>query len=147
TRKVLELAPDNLHALSNLTRFLVLHGQLDEARQAAERLKALTSPREDVWVKKADALSYLGDDQGVLDAWQAACREGEPRGTPLALAMLCHLAGVAHARQGREGQARLLWQQALGHVPGFDLPRRNLDDLGRPPGQRHAPYPYTLQYW
>jgi tetratricopeptide (TPR) repeat protein len=73
-RRALALSPDNFHALSNLTRYLLLTGHADEARATAGRLKAVESPNPDAWVKKAEALSYLGDDAGVLAAWRGAGR-------------------------------------------------------------------------
>jgi tetratricopeptide (TPR) repeat protein len=64
-KRVPELDPDNCHALSNLTRFLLLTGHAAEAQGHAERLKSATKERVGLWVKKAEALSRLGDDEGV----------------------------------------------------------------------------------
>jgi tetratricopeptide (TPR) repeat protein len=41
-RRVLDLEPDNIHALSNVIRFTCASGRSDEARPYAERLKAST---------------------------------------------------------------------------------------------------------
>jgi tetratricopeptide (TPR) repeat protein len=60
-QQVLALDPANYHALSNLTRYLCLIGRVKEAGEWAARLKAIKSERMDVWVKKAEALSYLGE--------------------------------------------------------------------------------------
>ena len=38
-------------------------------------------------------------------------------------------------------------RQALQHAPGFELAQGNLNDLARPVAGRHAPWPYTFQYW
>src|SRR5205823_6319534 len=59
-QRVLEFAPDNYHARSNLTRYLFLSGRIAEAQQSADRLKAIGSTHGDVWLKKAEALSLLG---------------------------------------------------------------------------------------
>src|SRR5207244_3317702 len=59
---VLAFAPHNFHALSNATRYLALAGRTDEAREYAGRLRAVQSGSPDVWVKKAEAFSILGDD-------------------------------------------------------------------------------------
>ncbi|HEX9371462.1 MAG TPA: tetratricopeptide repeat protein, partial [Roseiflexaceae bacterium] len=145
-RRVLALDPDNFHALANLVRFSCLSGRVDEAREWAERLKAVESNALDVWVKQAEALSFIADDQGVLDAFAGAERAGHlkpPMGDPL----LYHLAAVAAMRQGREDAARRYWRQALKLAPGFEPAQANLDDLGRPVGERHAPWPYTLAEW
>jgi tetratricopeptide (TPR) repeat protein len=143
---VLGFDPDNFHALSNLTRYLFLGGRLAEARAAAERLKAVRSENPDVWPKKAEALSFLGDDQGVLAAWEGARLAGEDN-LPSHGALLVHLAAVAACRLGREDEGRRLWQTALRRQPSLDLARANLDDFERPPGQRHAPWPFTITYW
>jgi tetratricopeptide (TPR) repeat protein len=78
SRRVLATHPDNYHALANLTKNLLLSGRQEEAQAAAQRLKAVTSSEPDFWAKKAEALSYLGDDEGVLEAWQAAQQARTP---------------------------------------------------------------------
>jgi tetratricopeptide (TPR) repeat protein len=145
-RRVLEFDPDNFHALSNVTRYLFLGGRHEEARQYADRLRAVQSSFTDSWVKKAEAFSLLGDDPAVLDALRGheqAGKEGEPQNT----AVLYHLAGVAAYRLDREDEARGHWRQALRHAPGFNLTQDNLDDLDRPVGTRHAPWPFNLAHW
>jgi tetratricopeptide (TPR) repeat protein len=145
-QRVLGFDPDNFHALSNLTRYLFLGGRHDESRQYAERLRAVHSAFPDSWAKKAEAFSYLGDDQAVLDALRGYEQAGK-EGAPQSLALLYHLAGVAAYRLEREDEARDHWRQALRHAPGFDLTRANLDDLDRPVGERNAPWPFNLAYW
>ncbi|MBI2951933.1 tetratricopeptide repeat protein [bacterium] len=147
-QQVLTFDPDNYHALSNLTRFLCLSGRLDEARQWAERLKAVQADVDagDVWLKRAEALSFLGDDQGVLDAFSGAEQAGHlksPRANPL----LYHLAAVAAMRLGHEDEARKRWREALKRSPGLDLAQANLDDLRQPVGKRHAPWAFPLPNW
>src|SRR5439155_19093724 len=68
-QQVLAFAPDNVHALANLARYFLLSGRAEEARACAERLKAARLDTPDRWIKQVEALSYLGDDQGVLDAF------------------------------------------------------------------------------
>jgi tetratricopeptide (TPR) repeat protein len=145
-RRALELSPDNFHALSNLTRYQLLTGHADEARATAERLKAVASPNPDSWVKKAEALSYLGDDEGVLAAWRGAERDGAESLGPHA-GFLNHLAAVAFLRQGKEEEARDLWRASLKKSPGLGLARDNLEDLKKPVGERHAPWPFAFNYW
>jgi tetratricopeptide (TPR) repeat protein len=143
-RRVLELDAQNFHALGNLTRFHVMRGEFDEAREYAARLRAARSENPDIYVKKAEALSYLGDDAGVLDALREA-QEAEAEGRLNAL--LWHLAAVALMRQGREDEAKQYWQRALEAAPGFEPAQANLSDLGRPVGERHAPWPFHLSEW
>ncbi|HEX5503743.1 MAG TPA: tetratricopeptide repeat protein [Thermomicrobiales bacterium] len=144
--RVLAFAPDNYQALSNITRYYCLSGRADEAREWAARLKAVAVPDVvDIWVKQAEAFSYLGDDEGVLDAFHGAERAGDLNLTDGAL--LCHLAAVAAMRQGREDEARKLWRRALKERAGFALARDNLDDLRLPVGERNAPWPFSFANW
>jgi Flp pilus assembly protein TadD len=145
-RHVLDLQAENYHALSNLVHFLCLSGRLEEAREWAGRLKALRSEAADLWVKKAEALTYLGDDEGVLEAIEGA-RPGGGRNSPADDALLHHLAAVAAMRLGQVVRARRYWKQALKLAPGLELARANLDDLRRSAGERHAPWAFGLANW
>jgi tetratricopeptide (TPR) repeat protein len=145
-QRVLAFDPQNLHALANLVRYHCALGKRDEARSYAQRLGAVTSGGTDVWVKKAEALSCLGDDQGVLDALRAA-QASEEESPPVHDALLHHLGAVAAYRLGREDEAREHWRDALRRMPGFDPARENLADLDRPPGERHAPWYYSMEQW
>jgi tetratricopeptide (TPR) repeat protein len=145
-QRLLVLEPDNVFALSNLVRFLCASGQVEEARRQAERLRAIEPPALDQAVKQAEALAWLGDDKGVLAVFD---RAHHLLGTqnPEDDALLYHLAAVASYRQGREEMALTRWRFALRAMPDLDLARDNLDDLGRPVGQRHAPWSYSFTYY
>ncbi len=146
-RQVLELQPENCHALGNLCRYLVALGEIDEARAVAERLRAAPPAQSGALVKKAEALSTLGDDAGVAEVfreYEAGPRPDQPH---VDEAMICHLAAAAAARLGREKEAKSLWRRALRSSPGFVLARANLDDMARPVGQRHAPWAFDGNRW
>lgn len=145
-RRALEIDADNFHALANLIHYLCLLGQLDEARSLAERLQVVQSNRVDVWLKKAEALSFLGDDEGVLDVFRQAEQVGM-LAHPFADPSLIHLAAAAAARLGNEAEARKLWERALKVAPGFALARENLDDLKHPVGVRNGPWALSLGNW
>lgn len=145
-QRVLEFDSNNVYALANLTRFLCLNGRIEEARQMADRLRADESDSPDFWIKKAEAFSYLGDDEGVLDAFGRAERSGLTKDT-LRDPLIYHLAAVAAMRLGREKEARKGWEKALRISPGFDLAQENIDDLSNPAGRRHAPWAFSLAYW
>jgi tetratricopeptide (TPR) repeat protein len=140
--RVLEINPENFHALANLTRYLYLSGREEEAAERARRLKALKVESEDAWIKKAEALSCLGDDQGVEDVYREAARAGA-----IESPFLHHLAAVAAMRLGREREARRRWREALKIAPGFDLAEENLEDLALPAAERHAPWPFSMANW
>jgi predicted Zn-dependent protease len=145
-RRVLAFDPANVHALANLTRYLTLAGQPKEAQEAAARLRATEPANPDAWAKVAEARSCLGDDTGVLEAVEAARRCAPPPEGQTG-AYLEHLGGVAAYRQGRAEEARERWQEALRLMPGFPTARENLDELRKPPEERHAAWPFPLPYW
>jgi tetratricopeptide (TPR) repeat protein len=145
-QQALALDADNMHALSNMTRYLCMQGRPEEAQEWAEHLKTLKPDNLDHLAKQAEALSFLGDDEGVLAVFQAAQEQDMPqRGQNMAL--LYHLAAVATMRQGDEKEAQRLWKQALKVAPWFALARDNLEDARKPAGQRHAPWPFSLGEW
>ncbi len=144
--RALELDPQNFHALGNLARFLFLQGRVEEARQVAARLQAAQSDRADIWLKRAETFSYLGDDQAVIAAFDSAQAAGVLKGL-LNGAMFHHLAAVAAWRLGQEERARDLWRQCLEEAPGFGLAKANLADLSLPVGERNGPWAFSLDYF
>lgn len=145
-QQTLETDPQNVHALSNLTQYLYCSGRKDEARAFADRLKAAPPKGFDVWTKKAQALSCLGDDQAVLDLFQEFQRSADPDEKP-ASPIFLHVVAVASLRLGHEDEARRHWKAALRLQPGFAPARANLDDLRKPVGERHAPWPFPFNHW
>ena len=144
-RRALEIDPENVHARGNLIRVLMMTGQVEEARTEADRLALVEDVREDQWLKLAEAFSFVGYDERVLDVYEraeAARALGMPGG-----AYICHLAAVAAMNRGDEQRARQLWERALKLDPGMHSARENLADLSRPVGQRHAPWPFELRNW
>jgi predicted Zn-dependent protease len=144
SRRVLEIEPDNFHALANLVHYLLLSGQPAEARAMMDRLLTVRSDRPDIWVKKAEALSFLGDDaelQVVFREAEADVKEEHMH--PL----LPHYAAVAAAHLGDEREARRLWERALKRSPGLDLARDNLADLRKPVGERNGAWAIPLDNW
>ncbi|MFS8531117.1 tetratricopeptide repeat protein [Sphaerobacter thermophilus] len=144
-RRALEIDPENVHARGNLIRVLMMTGQVEEARTEADRLALVEDVGEDQWLKLAEAFSFVGYDERVLDVYEraeAARALGMPGG-----AYICHLAAVAAMNRGDEQRARQLWERALKLDPGMHSARENLADLSRPVGQRHAPWPFELRNW
>lgn len=140
--RALARAPENAHTLANVTRFCFLMGRFEEAHAYAGLLKELERGDVDMETKRAEALSYLGDDEGVRDAYRRV-EEGSGKPSPL----LLHLAAAASFRLGDEKQAWQLWRRAVRQDPSFDLALGNLEDRGAPAGKRNAPWYWTLAYW
>jgi Tfp pilus assembly protein PilF len=143
---VLEFHPHNVHALSNLARVLLLSGHAAEASAVAERLKRSTAPATERWLKVAEALSYLGDDVGVLESLENMEREQQAQ-LPASDALLRHMAAVAALRQGDASRAGRLWRRALELMPGLEPARLNLEALGLPAALRPAPWAFELVSW
>lgn len=139
TRRVLELTPDNVHALANLTHYHMMRADVDAARETAARLRASTAEAADRAVKIAEALGFVGDDAGLLEL----VRETEATPHPFIL----RLGGVAAWRLGRSNEALALWQAAQRLDPDDELVRDALTDLKRPVGYREGPTAFPLQEW
>ncbi|MBO0856930.1 MAG: tetratricopeptide repeat protein [Chloracidobacterium sp.] len=144
--RVLEIDPQNFHALGNLARYLFLQGRAGEARRVADRLRTAQSDRDDIWMKKAETFSFLGDDQAALDAFEGARAAGALENSSN-VEMLYHFAAVASWRLGGKERARELWRQCLKEAPGFEFARANLEDLRRPEGERNGPWAFTFDYF
>ena len=144
---ILENDPDNISALSELTRYYVLTGSIEQARRSSEKLKRFLPDTLDEAIKIAEALSYLGDDLGVLEIMHTIEKRGEVVNPGSEGALLMHLAAVSFYRTGKEDEARRHWKEALQLSPDFNLAAGNLEDLNKKVGERHAPWTYTINYW
>lgn len=145
-RQALQIEPENIYALSNLARLLFLNAQPEEAAAVAEQLKASQAPAADLWSKKAEALSFLGDDEGIFQLYQRAKAAGALK-LPETNALFLHLVAVASWRLGKEKEARRMWKEALKLEPGFSLAQDQLDDLAQTPSQRNGPWAFPLPNW
>lgn len=144
-QKVLDIQPDNIHALANLTRFLCLNGQFENAKLIAQRLKVSSSAKAwESWTKKVEALAYLGDDEGILQIYEEVQLHGD---TKSGSGLFYHLVAVTMARLSRLDEARDLWKKAQGYLTGAHLVQQNLDDLKKPMQERHAPWAFSLEQW
>jgi tetratricopeptide (TPR) repeat protein len=143
SQQVLAFDPENVHALSNLIRLLCQSGRVSEAQAYADRLKFSSAVAFQAGLKKMEALSYLGDDAGVLALFEAAQHDVDIADH----AMIYHLAAVAALRLGFEDVARRHWQQAVKLEPGLQLAQDNLADLRRPIDQRNGPWAFDMANW
>lgn len=145
SQQVVERFPGNLHAYANIIQYLVRLGRPGEARQAAEKLKSLPLVESDDWVKRSEALSYLGDDEAVIETYRLV--ENDKSSEKSTWALGYHLAAVAFARQGDEKQARRLFRAALEFDPNMSLARDNLEDLDAPIDERTGPWSFAFGQW
>ncbi|MCI0638160.1 MAG: tetratricopeptide repeat protein [Gemmataceae bacterium] len=144
-QRALTLEPDNTHALSNLGRLCYFAGRTEEARAHAERLKSLRKGR-DLYVKRAELLAILGDDEGVWETLQQARKAGDLDSGDNA-ALLHHLGAAAAGRLGKDADAIANWRRALDIQANFDIASENLADFRRPVGERSGPWYFNLNRW
>lgn len=144
--QVLALESENIHALSNLARLHFLRGRPAQASEYAHRLKQSTASSADRWGKMGEALTFLEDDEGVLELYQQAKTAGElePPGTD---EVFYHLLATAACRLGNETAARQYWEKALKINPNFDWALENLEDMKKPDDQRNGPWAYPFENW
>lgn len=141
---VLEQEPDNIHALSNLIRFHAIQGEVEQAQPFVKPLIASDASAWDGWTKKVEALSYLADDEGVIDLYEQALQNEDE--TP-STALFYHLVAVAQSRLGHDDIARTLWKQALNYDPMMAIARENLEEMSLPKEQRCGAWPFELFTW
>ena len=143
---ILEDAPDNIAALSNLVQFLTLTGDEDAARPHADKLK-VTPPKDwDGWMKKAEGLSYLRDDAAVLEVFEQA-KAADVLNEDYISPKFFHLVGVAFARLGQRDEAIQQWQKALELYEGYPLAEENLTDIRHTVDLRHGAWPFAMSAW
>lgn len=147
SRQVLEIEPDNFHALSNQAKVLFLQGQGEQAREAAALLFAATSSRPDIWAKKCEISAYFGEDDAVLRLFSQAQNAGATDRQDADTAMLWHFAAAAAARTGDSKTARARWRKALELYPPLDIADAHLDDLDEPPASRNGAWYFSSRLW
>ena len=144
SHKVLETEPDNVHALSNLTRFHFMQGRRDEAITFAKRLKESNASAADRWLKKAEALSFIGDNEGVLALIQQAKNFKQQDALN---GMVWHWSAIAEYRNGNIPKARKYWQKSVQESPNSTLAITNLEELKKPLYERVCPQAFPLDSW
>ncbi|MBN2116520.1 MAG: tetratricopeptide repeat protein [Anaerolineales bacterium] len=144
SQQVLDIQPDNVHALSNLTRFLFMQGKQEEAIGLAHRLETSQAEAADLWVKKAEALSFIGDEDGVLALLDDAKQAGE---LDQLSESVWHWCAAAEYRKGNESKARKYWQKCLQLAPHFLQAKDNLEELKKPRHERNCPQAFSLDAW
>ena len=145
--RALEIDGDDLDALCLSVHYCRVLGNDPEARGYAERLRSVaTRDRTLHWLRLAEAYSYLGDDEAVLEVGAAAGLERRgPK--PDISPFFYHLVAVAAQRRGDGKRARRLWRRALELDPGLDVAADNLDDLDLPAGRRNGPWAFHTDHW
>lgn len=143
--QTLETHPHNIHALANLVRYQCLSGEQDAARATAEQLQASQEDASESWTKRAEALSFLGDDARILQLYEQA-QQTSDWDESIESPMFLHLVAVAMARSGQPHLARQKWQGILERSQ-FSLAADNLNDLNQPLGQRQGAWPFEFYYW
>ncbi|MGI9054578.1 MAG: tetratricopeptide repeat protein [Pyrinomonadaceae bacterium] len=142
-RKVLDKQPENFHALANLARFYVFLGQPDEARNFSNRLRPIKNDNPDLWIKKIEAFTFVGDDQAVVEVYKEANKKSE-FAVPESFGK--HLAAFAFYQLGKESKARKLWMEILDDDPNFEFAEQNLEELHLAQNERNI-FALPINYW
>ena len=142
-RKVLEKQPENFHALANLTRFSIFSGKPDEAQNFANRLRPIENENPDLWIKKVEAFTFVGDDKAVTEVFKEANKKSE-FAVPESFGK--HLAAFAFYQLGKENQARKLWTEILAADPNFEFAERNMKQLHLAENERDI-FALPINYW
>ena len=142
--KTLEIEEDNVHALSNLARFMFMEGEEEKAHFYAERLLASKADASNLWIKKIEALSFIRDDEDVLAIFKEVEKAKE---IDLLDYATLHWIAVAFYNEGNIKSARKYWKKSLKINPSFSLAKANLDALKLPETNRDCPQIYTVDMW
>jgi len=142
---VIEFDATNYHALANLTRYLYLSGQFDEAQAIAAALKSCGADDPDSFLKKAETFALVGDWEAVRQAMHDGQRWWASLGGMTGLAD--HLAGVALANLGDLKAAKRHWRKAAAAPEAVGWAKENLNDSKRSAGKRHGPWAFPLEHW
>jgi len=142
--QVLRLEPDNIHALSNISRYLFIQGRSEDVTVFAQKLKASHADAADGWVKKAEAFCFIGDDEGTVSLLEEA-RQAKAQNE--LNEYFYHWMAVSAYRLGRESEAHRYWNKALKINPNFSLVTENLDELKKPTNEQNAPWAFSFSTW
>ena len=144
TQKVLDFQPENVHALANLCCYFFMIGKKENAIPHAKRLKESKILAIDHWLKKVKALSFIGDDDGVINLLELAKLD---RNYKLIDGTFWHWCAVAEYRRGNSSKARTYWNKCIKLAPYFSLAIDNLEELKKPHFDRICPQVYGLETW
>lgn len=140
-KEVLERIDDqNMHALSNLVRFLTASGKSEEAQAYLKRLEQVKSDDPDAYMKMAEAYAAQEEDQRVYTLLKRIQREG----TELNVTML-HFLGTASANLGKEREALACWREALLLAPNAFRLKDYVDALRQ--GRKKLAPAYRFPYF
>lgn len=143
-RRILEFAPDNVHALAGLAHYLLLEGEETEARECAQRMRASAAFAANRYIKEAETYSFLGDDAAMIDVYHRAL---EAQHADAEDPDLLNMAAAAFARSGQETEAQRLWKEVLKEDPENNQAKQNLEDLHLPVGKRYGAWALYLNQW
>lgn len=118
-REVLAKAPDNIAALGNLMRFIVMAGREEEARGIWRRLQAIEPDNSIALLKKAEAAALLDEDQAVYDLLHPHIDDLDAPPELVRLAM--RYLGVAAANLGKRTEAMGWFRELKPHAPMADI--------------------------
>ena len=142
---VVEDDPANAYALGFATKILYLLGQDEEAIKYKKRLRETLPSSYDHLLVKMEALAVIGDDEGVLEAFEERSSVSDSPISPAEEGTLYHWAGTAYMRLGEEKRAIALWKRAAAKPMNNAAAQESLDEMHLPLWERHIPWYFTLK--
>ena len=143
--RVAEMDPENVHALTNLTRFYYLRDELDKMRARFEQLQALPATawehQSDPIPKMLEAYAVAGTDEEIDRFLEQYKKELPARGW--------YMRGAVAANLGHRREARRAWKQVEEDGMGWkELAEEALQALeaGKPGLGRASRFPYLASY-
>ena len=134
--------PRNLTAVGWMARIYLFLGDEERAQGLAAPLMHTLPVRMEDAMTQIETLLLLGKEEEALEAFDKAREQSwwqAVEGVPTS-ALVLHMGAVCHARAGNRTRALSLWQQAYDLNPNIPYIVDNLNDLKRPPSERHGAY-------
>lgn len=122
---VLELAPDNLHALCNLAIFMQYEGDNEGLAQLLAMLEKIVPFHREHVFKLATTMGILGSHRSAYGHFRRLFKDSETAGD----AVLLHYCAAAAANSGLVREAAYCWKQASRLDPDSPVPRFYLNHL------------------
>ena len=122
-----------------------LTNRRQEAVEVAKQFRQADPAGSEHYCKQAEALTYLGDDDGIIALLKQAEQARATQTKSPDVGLFYHLAAAAFVRQDHHRVAKKYWRMALKVRPNLDLAAENLEDLKRPAGERHGPRSYSIE--
>lgn len=144
SERVLDQDPNNASALADRVHYHFIRGEIDQAQSYGDRVKHLSSSCLDTQTEQVRALSYLGDDQGIVEIFDGVETADQ---LDLAPARFHHWVAVALAHLGRVESAIEQWEEALQKDPDLKIAEDNLESIREDDSFHREAWSFAYEDW